>query len=115
MLQFVCDYCANIKQPGEIWINGMAAENVGTQAARREAIIDPVWHHQRAVAPLAVHFCCVDCKDKYLAELFDRPASRLEMESVTVDPVTGSRTVRAKKHVTRKVVQKRTTTRRIRT
>jgi hypothetical protein len=35
MLRFVCDYCQNVKQPDEVWINGMAAENVGTQAARR--------------------------------------------------------------------------------
>ncbi len=54
----------------------MAAENIGTQAARREAILDPAWHYERAVLPLAVHFCSVECKDNYLAQLFDNPASR---------------------------------------
>ncbi len=114
MLQFVCDYCENIKQPGEAWINGMAAENVGTQAARREAIIDPVWRYERAVMPLAVHFCCVDCKDNYLAELFDQPASRLEIQSAAAEPIGGRRSVRVRKATAKGVVRKRTTSRRVR-
>ena len=61
MLQFVCDYCESLRQPGETWINGLAAENVGTQAARREVLVDPAWHYQRAILPFAVHFCSVDC------------------------------------------------------
>ena len=112
MLQFVCDYCGNIKQPDETWINGMAAENVGTQAARREAIIDPAWRYERAILPLAVHFCSLDCKDNYLAKLFDRPASRLEIQSVKTDPVSGRRIARAKKRTIKGTVQKRTTSRR---
>ena len=79
MLQFVCDYCENVKRLAETWITGLAAENVGTQAARREVIIDPAWRYERAVMPLAVHFCCLDCKDRYLAELFDKPPSLLEI------------------------------------
>jgi hypothetical protein len=114
MLQFVCDYCGNIKQLDETWINGMAAENVGTQAARREAIIDPTWRYERAVLPFAVHFCCIDCKDNYLAKLFDRPASRLEIQSATTDTVSRRRTVIAKKRPVKGVVKKRTTLRRIR-
>src|ERR1700676_5065552 len=55
MLQFVCDYCENVKQPGETWINGLAAENVGTQAARREVTVDPAWRYERAILRLAVH------------------------------------------------------------
>lgn len=97
MLQFVCDYCGNIKEPREVWINGVAAENVGTQAARREVLIDPAWRYERAVLPLAVHFCCEDCKEQYLAQLFQKPASLLEVDSVTVEPITGVRTVRASK------------------
>lgn len=95
MLQFVCDYCANVKEPRETWINGVAAENVGTQAARREVLIDPSWHYDRAVLPLAVHFCSVECQEQYVAELFQRPASLLEVETVTVDRAAGTRTVRA--------------------
>ncbi|MGA7460438.1 MAG: hypothetical protein WBW69_09435 [Candidatus Korobacteraceae bacterium] len=107
MLQFVCDYCANIKEPAETWINGMAAENVGTQAARREVIIDPAWRYERAVQPLAVHFCSIDCKDSYLAELFDKPASLLEVKSVKHAPATGTRIVRARKKPITGPVQKR--------
>ena len=114
MLQFVCDYCGNIKQPDETWINGMAAENVGTQAARREAVIDPAWRYERAILSLAVHFCSIDCKNNYLAKLFDRPASRLEIQSAKTEPVSGLRIVHAKKRAIKNVVKKRTTTRRIR-
>ena len=111
MLQFVCDYCGNVKEPAEVWINGVAAENVGTQAARREVIIDPVWRYERAVVPLAVHFCCIDCKDGYLAELFDKPATLLEVETAAPGPIAGTRVVRAKKKVVSQAVQKRTTSR----
>jgi len=107
MLQFVCDYCQNVKQPREVWINGIAAENVGTQAARREVIVDPTWRYERAVAPFAVHFCSVECKDNYLAELFRQPATLLEVEEVAVEPATGTRVVRAKKKPTTGV-QRRT-------
>lgn len=106
MVQFVCDYCRNIKQPGEIWINGLAAENIGTQASRREVVIYPAWRYERAVLPLAVHFCCVECKDNYLAMLFNRPAKLLEVEEAEVEPTTGRRTVRAKKAPPRDAVMK---------
>jgi len=112
MLQFVCDYCRNTKEPSEAWINGMAAENVGTHAARREVVIDPAWRYERAVQPLAVHFCCVDCKDSYLAELFEQPAALLEVESVKREPASGARVVRARKKPIRGAVQRRTTSRR---
>jgi hypothetical protein len=111
MLQFVCDYCGNIKEPAETWINGMAAENVGTQAARREAVIDPAWRYERAVQSLAVHFCSIDCKDSYLAELFDKPASLLEVKSVKREPASGTRIVRAKKMPITGPVRKRVTLR----
>jgi hypothetical protein len=107
MLQFVCDYCGNVRGPNEVWINGVAAENVGTQAARREVLIDPVWRYERAVLPLAVHFCCEDCKEQYVAELFQKPVSLLEIESVTVEPSLGRKTIRARKKPATKVVKKR--------
>jgi hypothetical protein len=111
MLQFVCDYCGNVREAGETWINGMAAENVGTQAARREVVIDPAWRYERAVLPLAVHFCCIDCKDSYLAELFDKPPSLLEVESVERGPATGTRVIRARKKPVTAPAQKRVTSR----
>jgi len=107
MLQFVCDYCGNLKGPAEAWINGMAAENVGTQAARREVVIDPAWRYERAVQLLAVHFCCIDCKDSYLAELFDQPASLLEVESARRESATGTRIIRGKKRPVSGPVEKR--------
>lgn len=108
MLQFVCDYCQNVKQPGETWINGIAVENVGTQAARREVVVDPAWRYERVVLPLAVHFCCLDCKDRYLAELFQTPMSLLEVESAEVVPASGKRVVLARKKPAAAVVKKRT-------
>jgi hypothetical protein len=110
MLQFSCDYCGILKEPGETWINGAAAENVGTQAARREVVIDTVWRRERAVLLLAVHFCSLECKDRYLAELFNKPASLLEIKSAAVEPTTGRRVVRARKTPVKAVVQKRTRT-----
>jgi hypothetical protein len=106
MLQFVCDYCRNIKQPGETWINGLAAENIGTQVSRREVLIDSAWRYERAVLRLAVHFCCVECKDNYLAMLFDRPAKLLEVENAKLEPTTGRGTVRARKAPPRDAVMK---------
>src|ERR1700761_4930514 len=97
MLEFVCDYCSNVKQANETWITGVAAENVGTQAARREVVIDPSWRYERAVLPLAVHFCSLDCKDNYLAELFSKPTSLLEVETVEEIPASARRVIRAKK------------------
>ncbi len=114
MLQFVCDYCENVKRLTETWITGLAAENVGTQAARREVIIDPAWRYERAVMPLAVHFCCLDCKDRYLSELFDKPPSLLEIQSVKREPSTGRRLIRAKKKPASPTVLKRTVSRRTR-
>ncbi len=109
MLQFVCDYCGNIKHAGETWINGVAVENIGTQAARREVILDPAWRYERVVLPLAVHFCCLDCKDRYLAELFQKPLPLIEVESVEVKPDTGRRVIVAKRKPASEVTRKRTT------
>jgi hypothetical protein len=105
MLQFVCDYCGNVKQTHETWINGVAVENVGTQAARREVIVDPAWRYERAILPLAVHFCCVECKDRFLAELFQKPMSLLEVDRLAVEP--DRRLIRARKKPVAKVAQKR--------
>ncbi|HUI83796.1 MAG TPA: hypothetical protein VL240_06205 [Candidatus Binatia bacterium] len=110
MLQFACDFCGNVKAPGETWINGMAVENVGTQAARREVVIDPAWRRERAVLSLAVHFCCMQCKERYLAQLFSTPASLLEVQSATVEPSTGRRVVRARKKPVSGAIRRRTTT-----
>ena len=96
MLQFVCDYCENVKETGEVWITGIAAENVGTQAARREVIVDPAWRRERAILPFAVHFCSIECKDNYLSELFNRPATLLEVEDSEADLPAERRVIRAR-------------------
>jgi hypothetical protein len=70
MIQFLCDWCSGVKQPEETWILGHAAEAVGVTSARREVTLLSGWDWQRAVHPLAVHFCSLECKEKYMAELF---------------------------------------------
>ncbi|MGB7556666.1 MAG: hypothetical protein WBM04_20035 [Candidatus Korobacteraceae bacterium] len=109
MLQFACDYCGNIKGVNETWINGLAVENVGTRAARREVVIDPSWRYERVVQPLAVHFCCVECKDRYLEELFQQPVPLIEVEAVEVNPIAGRRVIVAKRKPAAGTTQKRTT------
>jgi hypothetical protein len=76
MIQFLCDTCAAVKEPHDVWLLGMAAEAVGTRAARREVSILPVWDRERAVQPLAVHFCSLQCKDNYMAALFSGDETR---------------------------------------
>ena len=82
MIQFVCDSCAAIKQPAEVWIVGLAAESVGATSARREVTIQSAWDRATAVHTLAVHFCSIQCKDNYMARLF---ASDAITEEVVVE------------------------------
>ena len=72
MIEFVCDSCARVKDADEVWILGLAAEAVGVTAAQREVSIISVWDRERAVHPLAVHFCSEQCKDDYLQRLFGK-------------------------------------------
>jgi hypothetical protein len=97
MLQFICDYCGNPKLPGESWLNGVAAENVGTLAARREVVIDSAWRYERAVHTFAVHFCSVECKENFLADLFQESLPLLEIRTTKAIPGTAMRVVRASK------------------
>jgi hypothetical protein len=121
MLQYVCDGCGNIKQPGEVWILGFAAERLGVRAARREITIAPAWDENRAVQWFAVHFCSEECKDDYVARLFGEtlPAEEV-VEAVTKTPteksvtkvVTG-RTARGTKVRTERSRKKTLTKRRV--
>ena len=72
MVEFSCDWCKEFKDPGENWILGFAAENVGAVSSRREVTVVSSWDRERACHPFAVHFCSVDHKDKYMAALFDK-------------------------------------------
>ena len=69
-MRFQCDNCSRMKKPGEIWILGFAAESLGVTAARREISIVSAWDEDQAVQPLAVHFCCDECRAGYMAKLF---------------------------------------------
>ena len=70
MIQFVCDNCSAMKDPGEVWIAGLAAEAVGAVSGRREITIQSAWTRTTALHPLSVHFCSTQCKDEYMARLF---------------------------------------------
>lgn len=70
MIRFQCDACSRMKEDGEIWIMGFAAENIGVTSARREISIASSWERSRAVEPFAVHFCSDECRAKYMSALF---------------------------------------------
>ncbi|HMC30369.1 MAG TPA: hypothetical protein VKL99_06000 [Candidatus Angelobacter sp.] len=74
MIRFQCDGCGRMKNDGEIWILGFAAENIGVTSARREISIASSWDRPRAVEPLAVHFCSDECRATYMSALFDDTA-----------------------------------------
>ena len=70
MVRYECDFCHRLKENDETWILGFAAENIGVTAARREVTILPSWDEVRSVDYLAVHFCCEQCRQNYMANLF---------------------------------------------
>ncbi len=95
MLRFECDTCQTLKERGQEWILGLAAENIGAVSARREIVFEPEWDERRACHPLAVHFCCVECKDDYLKAMF---GENVAAERTTVVPIPAStRSARAAK------------------
>lgn len=107
MIRFDCDWCRRTKASDEIWILGLAAESVGVTAARCEITILPTWNRDTALHPLAVHFCCVECKDDYMARLFDdKPdlAADVVVESIMT---TNSRTKSRKRPSSRSKQQSR--------
>ena len=70
MVRFECDTCGALKEAGEEWILGHAAENIGVTAARREIGFSSAWNDNLAVEPLAVHFCSEECRADYMRRLF---------------------------------------------
>jgi len=87
MLRYECDYCHRLKEKDEAWILGFAAENIGVTSARREVTILPVWDEVRAVDYLAVHLCCEQCRQNYMANIFgEEPAQAEIVEEVAVVP-----------------------------
>lgn len=87
MVRYECDFCHRLKEKGEVWIQGYAAENIGVTAARREVSILPQWDEARAADYLAVHFCCEQCRQNYMANLFgEEPAETEIVKEVAVVP-----------------------------
>jgi hypothetical protein len=87
MLRYACDFCRRLRGGEEAWILGFAAENIGVTAARREVTILPHWDEVRAVDYLAVHFCCEQCRQQYMANLFgEEPAEAEIAEKAAVVP-----------------------------
>lgn len=77
MIRFQCDTCGTLKENGDAWILGFAAENLGVTSARREVSIVGTWDRARAVDILAVHFCSDECRAEYMNALFgETPATR---------------------------------------
>ncbi len=90
MVQFVCDSCSAVREDDQPWILGIAAEALGVTAARRELTVFPTWDWNGAVHPLAVHFCSLECKNKYMERLFgpdSRPDEIMVERSVPVETV----------------------------
>src|SRR5579864_76393 len=93
MLLYGCDFCGKVKSPTEKWLLGVAAETISPTSAHRTISMAAVWDENRAVDPLAVHFCSVRCKDKYIGKLFDQePAGEL-VEEENMELLPGSQTI----------------------
>jgi hypothetical protein len=86
MIRYECDFCHRLREPGEAWLLGFAAENVGVTAVRREITIVPTWSEARAVDYLAVHFCCDQCRRRYMARLFGEEPPEEIVEDIAVVP-----------------------------
>lgn len=95
MLRYECDTCHRFKAGREEWILGLAGENIGAVSARREIAFEPEWDAVRATHPLAVHFCCVECKDKYLKSLFGNNVTRTDRTAVPIPKEASTRSARA--------------------
>ncbi len=100
MIEFACDSCGRVKEADEVWILGLAAEAVGVTAARREVSIISVWDRERAVHPLAVHFCSEQCKEEYMRKLFGR--TEPVQATVTTEVVTAQVGRRAPRTIVKK-------------
>lgn len=82
MIRFQCDSCGRLKEEGEPWILGFAAENIGAVSARREISIASSWDRPRAVQILAVHFCSDECRVDYMNALFGETTATSDVSLV---------------------------------
>jgi hypothetical protein len=110
MIQFICDFCSRVKNPEDIWLLGLAAESLGLTSARREVTILSGWDRDRAVHPLAVHFCSEICKDHYIEQLFGAESEEEVEQELVPEAVTAARP-KPKRAVTAKTRSRKTTRR----
>ncbi len=107
MLQYGCDFCGKVKGPRDSWLLGMAAETVSPTSAHRTVTMAAVWDENRAVDPLAVHFCSSRCKDKYISTLFDREPDGELVEEETMELLPGARRRSVRKRSTQARARKK--------
>lgn len=81
MVRFHCDSCGKLKEGNQVWILGLAAENIGVISARREISIASAWDRTLAVDSLAVHFCSDECRADYMNQLFGESPETLQGET----------------------------------
>lgn len=111
MLQYSCDFCGRVKNPKDTWLLGLAAETVSPTSAHRTVSMAVTWDEDRAVDPLAVHFCSVRCKENYIKSLFNREPAEgevVEEETVELLPSTRRRTTpKSARHSTQSRTRKK--------
>ncbi len=73
MVRYACEWCWRPRRAGEKWLVGFAAEKNGPAGCRREFLALPKWTEKAAAHPLAVHFCCEDHKQRWVAKLLEPP------------------------------------------
>lgn len=107
MLLYGCDFCGKVKGPNDKWLLGVAAETISPTSAHRTISMAAAWDDNRAVDPLAVHFCSVRCKDKYIGKLFAREPGGEVVEQETLELIPGSQRVSRRKSSRRSVQARR--------
>lgn len=74
MVEIKCDNCDAVKHPNDEnrnttpdWILGWDLVSESTNAVQRSIRFLDHWDARRAAEFGAIHFCCAECKDEYIA------------------------------------------------
>ena len=67
MVKVICDTCDVERNSGEEWVLGYDIESVSPNGVRRAITFLDRWDSRRMDELGAIHFCSLECKDKYLA------------------------------------------------
>ena len=67
MVKVICDTCDVERNRGEEWVLGYDIESVSPNGVRRAITFLDRWDSRRMDELGAIHFCSLECKDKYLA------------------------------------------------